>query len=87
MGTLKSIVGVRCNDFVKNADIKEMLGQPSVLLKLREARMIWFGHVEKMDEAMQVKRIIQAEMQERRLVGRFESDGDICSDKTWRRVV
>ena len=48
MGMLRSIVGVRWDDFVRNVDIREMLDQPPVSLKLKKARMKWFGHVERM---------------------------------------
>ena len=70
MGMLRNILGVRWDDFVRNADIREMLGQAPVSLKLRNARMKWFGHVERMGEDRQVKRIMQAGMQGRRPVGR-----------------
>ena len=70
MGMLRSIVGVRWDDFVRNVEIREMLSQPPVSLKLRRARMKWFGHLERMSDDRQVKRITQAEMQGRRPVGR-----------------
>ena len=70
MGMLRSIVGVRWDDFVRNVDIREMLSQPPVSLKLRKARMKWFGHLERMSDERQVKRISQAEMQGRRPAGR-----------------
>ena len=40
---------VRWDEFVRNADIREMLCQPSVPLNLRKARMKWFGNVERME--------------------------------------
>ena len=70
MGMLRSILGVRWDDFVRNADIRDMLCQVPVSLKLRRARMKWFGHVERMGEERQVKRIMQAEMWGRRPRGR-----------------
>ena len=70
MGMLRSITGVRWDDYVRNADIRARLGQPPVSMKLRKARLKWFGHVERMGEERQVKRIFEAEMQGRRPVGR-----------------
>ena len=70
MGMLRSIVGVRWDDFVRNVDIRESLCQPPVSLKLRRARLKWFGHVERMGDERQVKKIMNAEMEGRRPVGR-----------------
>ena len=70
MSMLRSIAGVRWDDFVRNDDIRAMLEQPPVSLRLRGARMKWLGHVERMGEERQVKRIFKAEMQGRRPVGR-----------------
>ena len=62
MAMLRSIVRVRWDDYIRNADIREMLSQRSVSLKLRRARMKWFGHLERMGDERQVKRVAQAEM-------------------------
>ena len=70
MGMLRSIVGIRWDDFVRNVHIRERLCQPPVSLKLRRARMRWFGHVERMGDERQVKRIMNAAMEGRRPVGR-----------------
>ena len=43
MGMLRSIAGVRWNDFVRNGEIRERLCQLPVSLKFRSARMKWFG--------------------------------------------
>ena len=70
MRTLMNIIGVRWDDFVKSHDIKERLCQPLVSVKLRRARLKCFGHVERMVEKVQMKRVTNAEMEGRRLVGR-----------------
>lgn len=70
MRMLRSILGVRWDDFERNVDIRERLCQPPVAIKLRKARLQWFGHVERMGEDRQVKRIMEAEMVGRRPVGR-----------------
>ena len=67
---LRSITGVRWDDFVRTEEIRERLCQPPVSLKLRSARMKWFGHVERMGDERQVKRFMNDEMQGRRPVGR-----------------
>jgi len=66
---LRSIVGVRWDDFVRNVGVRERLHQPPVYLKLKRPRMKWFGYVERMGEERQVKRIMNAEMKGRRPVG------------------
>lgn len=43
MGLLRSIIQVRWDKFVRKADIREMLSQPPVSLKLRIARMECLG--------------------------------------------
>ena len=70
MRMLRSIAGVRWEDMVRNVDIRERLRQPPVSLKLRRARMKWFGHVERMGEERQVKRVMSAEISGRRTRGR-----------------
>ena len=65
-----NIAGVRWEDMVRNVDIRERLHQPPVSLKLRRARMKWFGHVERMGEERQVKRVMRAEISGRRTRGR-----------------
>ena len=61
---------MRWDDAVRNDDIRARLEQAPVSLKLRSARMKRLGHVERMGEERQVKRIFKAEMQGRRPVGR-----------------
>ena len=60
MGMLRSIVGVRWDDFVRNVDIRMSLRQPPVSLKLRRARLKRCGHVERMGDERQVKKIMNA---------------------------
>ena len=67
---LRSVVGVRWNDFVSNVDKSESLYQPQVSLNLGRARLKWFCHVERMGDERQVMKITKAEMDERRPVGR-----------------
>ena len=59
MGMLRSIAGVKWDDFVRIDDIRARLEQLPVSLKLRSAKMKWLGHGERMGEERQVKRIIK----------------------------
>ena len=70
MGVLKSIVRVSWYDFVRNTDTREKLCQSPVSLKLKRARLKWFGHDERMSDERQVRRITSAEMEGRRSVAR-----------------
>ena len=70
---LKSILGVRWDDLDRNADISDMLRMTLVSLKLRGGRMKWFGHLERMGEERQVKRIMQAEIQGTTLRGKLQT--------------
>ena len=69
MGMLRTIVGVRWDNFVRNIGIREQLCQSPVSLKLRRPRLKWFDHVEKMGDERQVRVIMNAEMEGRRPVG------------------
>ena len=56
-----------------------MLSQPPVSLKLRRARMKWFGHLERTGVEGQVKRVAQADMQGRKPAG--------TPRNKWKRVL
>ena len=58
------------DDFVRNAEIRKRLRQPALSIKLSKARLKWFGHVERMGDERQVKRIMNATMEGRIQVGR-----------------
>ena len=60
VGMLRCKVEVRWDDFVRNVDIWESLCQPPVSLKLRRARVKWLGHIERMGDERQVKKIMNA---------------------------
>ena len=50
MKIMRSIIGVRGEDYVRKTDLKKRLCQPPVSMKLRKARLKWFGHVERIEE-------------------------------------
>ena len=55
MGMLRSILGVRWDNFVRNTDIRDILCRTLVFLKFRRARMTCLGHVERIGEERQLK--------------------------------
>ena len=65
MGMLRNIEGVRLDKLVQNDDIRAVLCHPPFSVKLRGARMKWFGLFWRKGQIRQVKRIMNAEMQGR----------------------
>ena len=70
MKMLRNIAGVRCEDMVRNVDIRDRLRQPPVSLLFRRARVKWFGYVKRTGEERQVKRIMRAGKRKRGQRGR-----------------
>ena len=70
MRMLRNSTGVRWDYLVRNEDIRERLCQAPVSINLRRTRLKWFRQVERMGGERQVKRIMNAETEGRRLVGR-----------------
>ena len=68
---LSNLLEVSRDDFVRNADIRDMLRQAHASLKLRRVKMKRLGRVERMGEELQMKQIIQIEMQRRWPRGRL----------------
>ena len=66
MYRLRTIAGVRWDNFLWNQDIRERLWQPSFSLKVRKSRMKWFGHFQRIEEKIHVTRIVNTEMQVRK---------------------
>ena len=52
MGMLRNLLEVRWDDFVRNADIREMLSLAHASLKLRRTKMRRLGRVERMGEEL-----------------------------------
>ena len=70
IGMLRSVADVRWDIFIRDEEFRKRLRQTQVSLKLRRAKLKWFGQVKRIGEDRQVERITNAEMQGRRLVGR-----------------
>jgi len=70
MRMLRWILGVSLKDKLRNEDIRNRLEVVNIKEKVREARLRWFGHVERQDADCFVKRIMKAEVVGRRSRGR-----------------
>ena len=65
---------------VRNFDIQERFRQPPVSLKLRRARMNSFGHVEKMGEDRQMKRVMRG-YAGKRAKRKIKDEMEMCDTK------
>ena len=60
MRMLRWILGVTLRDRKRNDDIRRILGVACITDKVREARLRWYGHVQRREEDDCVKRILEA---------------------------
>jgi len=60
MGMLRWILGLTLRDRKRNDDIRRILGVACITDKVREARLRWYGHVQRRKEGDCVKRILHA---------------------------
>jgi len=65
MKMIRTIMGIRWSNRVRNEDIRRRLQQVPVSLRVRRARLKWLGHIERM-EASRIPR----EVSEARMIGR-----------------
>lgn len=70
MKMLRWILGVSLRDRKRNEDIRKTLGVTCITNKVREARLRWYGHVERASEDDSIKRVMRAEVDGRRSRGR-----------------
>jgi len=70
MRMLRWILGVSLKDSKRNEDIRRMVGVASITDKIREARLRWYGHVQRREDGNCVKRIMEAEVYGHRSRGR-----------------
>ena len=54
---LRRIKGVTLRDKVKNVDIRKELGVSSIQEKVREMRLRWYGHMQRMEENNEVRAV------------------------------
>jgi hypothetical protein len=63
MRALRSMIGVRLSDRVRNEVIREECGvKEDLVTKIKKNMLRWFGHVERMDEWRLTKEIYEADV-------------------------
>ena len=67
---LRRIKGVTLRDKVKSVDIRKELGMNSVQEKVREMRLRWYGHMQKMEENNEVRAVVDMRVPGKRPRGR-----------------
>ena len=70
MRMLRWILGLTLRDKKRNVDIRHILGVACITDKIREARLRWFGHVQRREEEDCVNRILDADVQGQQSRGR-----------------
>ena len=70
MRMLRWILGLTLRDKKRNDDIRCILGVACITDKVREARLRWFGHVQRREEEDCVRRILEADVHGQRSRGR-----------------
>ena len=70
MRMLRWILGLTLRDKKRNDDIRRILGVACITDKVREARLRWFGHVQRREEEDCVRRILEADVHGQRSRGR-----------------
>lgn len=70
MKFLRSVKGVTRMDRVRNTDIREELGTSALLEFIEERQLSWWGHLQRLGENRQVKKIWEARVRIRRDRGR-----------------
>ena len=62
MRMLRWILGLTLRDKKRNDDIRRILGVACIMNKVWEARLRWFGHVQRREEEDCVRRILEADV-------------------------
>ena len=70
MGMLRRIKGVTLRDKVKSVDNRKELGVNSIQEKVREMRLRWYGHIQRMEENNKVRAIVDMIVSGKRPRGR-----------------
>jgi len=83
MRMLRWILGLTLRDRKRNDDIRRILGVVCITDKVREARLRWYGHVQRREEDSCVKRILEPNVGGQRSRGR-QRDGSTSSSTIWR---
>ena len=70
MRMLRRIKGVTLRDEVKSLDTRKELGVNSIQEKVREMRLRWYGHMQRMEENNKVRAIVDMRVPGKRPRGR-----------------
>ena len=70
MQMLRRIKGVTRRDKIRSVDIRRELGVNDIKEKAREIRLRWYGHVMRMKDDNEVKKVMYMEVPGKRPVGR-----------------
>ena len=71
MRILRSIKSVTMKDKVKSVNIRKELGVNSIQEKVREMRLRWYGHMQRMEENNEVRAIVDMIVPGKRPRGRW----------------
>ena len=80
MRMLRRIKGVTLRDRVNSVDIRKELGVSSIQEKVRETRLHWYGHMQRMEESNVVRAVGDMRVPGKRPRGDQEGDGWMASE-------
>ena len=80
MRMLRRLEGVTLRDKVKSVDIRKELGVNSTQEKVREMRLRWYGHMQRMEENNEVRAVVDTRVPGKDQEGDQEGDGWIASE-------
>ena len=67
---LSRITGITLRDKVKSVDIRNELGVNSIQEKVRDMRLRWYGHMQRMEETNKVRAVVNMRVPGKRPRGR-----------------
>ena len=80
MRMLRRIKGVTLRDRIKSVDIRKELGVSSIQEKVKEMRLHWYGHIQRMEENNKVRAVGDLRVPGKRSRGDQERDGWMVSE-------